>query len=124
MDEPGRHDGRRGVRAGRRAVPRDHRQALADALERRAARGWPAWPDIGVHRVKVVAGTGRSALLSQRARLALRVRRERVGALAPLAGRRLRYRRLRRRASARARRASCCRMRTLYAYLVASRRRR
>jgi len=68
--------------AGER-VPRDHRQALADALER-VLPGLTAWPDFGVHRINVVAGTGSSALLSQRARLALRVRRDRVGALAPL----------------------------------------
>jgi len=73
--------------AGER-LPRDHRQALADALEQ-VLPGLTAWPDLGVHRINVVAGIGSSALLSQRARLALRVRRERVDALAPLNGIRL-----------------------------------
>jgi CRISPR-associated protein Cas6 len=70
--------------AGER-LPRDHRQALADALER-VLPGLARWPDLGVHRVNVVAGTGSHVLLSQRARLALRVRRDQVSALAPLDG--------------------------------------
>jgi CRISPR-associated protein Cas6 len=69
-------------------LPRDHRQALADALER-VLPGLTAWPGLGVHRVNVVAGNGSSALLSQRSRLALRVRREQVPAMAPLDGARL-----------------------------------
>lgn len=73
--------------AGER-LPRDHRQPLADALER-ALPGLTTWPGLGVHRINVVAGNGGSALLSQRARLALRVRRDQVGALAPLSGFRL-----------------------------------
>jgi len=67
------------------SLPRDHRKALADALER-VLPGLADWPDLGVHRVNVVAGIDSSVLLSQRARLALRVRRERVGDLAPLGG--------------------------------------
>ena len=67
-------------------LPRDYRQALADALER-ALPGLTAWPGLGVHRVHAVAGGG--TLLSQRARLALRVRREQQAALAPLGGARL-----------------------------------
>lgn len=66
-------------------LPRDHRKALADALER-VLPGLADWPDLGVHRVNVVAGIDSSVLLSQRARLALRVRRDRVGDLAPLDG--------------------------------------
>jgi CRISPR-associated protein Cas6 len=66
-------------------LPREHRQALADALER-ALPGLTAWPGLGVHRVNVVAG---GTLLSQRARLALRVRREQQAGLAPLNGARL-----------------------------------
>lgn len=67
------------------ALPRDHRPALALALERLIP--WLADPALaGTHRVNTVAGNGPVALLSQRSRLALRVRRERVDALAPLAG--------------------------------------
>jgi CRISPR-associated protein Cas6 len=69
-------------------LPRDHRQALADALERLLP--WlDAHPEAGVHCINVVAGSGSPALLSQRSRLALRVRREHVGALAALDGARL-----------------------------------
>jgi CRISPR-associated protein Cas6 len=69
-------------------LPRDHRQALADALERLLP--WLAGhPEAGVHRINVVAGSGSLALLSQRSRLTLRVRREHVGALAALEGARL-----------------------------------
>ena len=66
-------------------LPRDHRQALSDELERLLP--WLATcPEVGVHRVNGVAGDGASVLLSQRARLVLRVGREQVGALAPLEG--------------------------------------
>lgn len=65
------------------ALPRDHHQALAVALER-VVPGLAAWPGLGLHRINVVAGGGRLALLSKRARLALRVPREQVPALAPL----------------------------------------
>lgn len=68
-----------------RTLPRDHGRALAAALGRHLP--WLAKdPRCGVHRVKVVAGTGGEALLPQRARLLLRVPRERVAALAALAG--------------------------------------
>lgn len=67
------------------ALPRDHRHALAHALER--VLPWLAEPgQSGLHRVNVVAGDGATALLSQRTRLMLRVRRERVPDLAPLQG--------------------------------------
>lgn len=67
------------------ALPRDHRRALAVALERLLP--WLAEPgQSGVHRINVVAGDGVTALLSKRARLMLRVRRERVPDLAPLQG--------------------------------------
>ena len=66
-------------------LPRDHRQALAEALEQ-VVPGLSEWPRIGVHRINVVAGVGGTALLSQRARLTLRVQREQVSALAPLDG--------------------------------------
>lgn len=69
-------------------LPGEHRQALAAALER-ALPGLTAWPGLGVHRINAVAGSGGSVLLSQRARLALRVPRERVHALAVLDGARL-----------------------------------
>jgi CRISPR-associated protein Cas6 len=70
------------------ALPRDHRRALAQALERLLP--WLADPrQAGLHRVNVVAGNGPTALLSQRARLLLRVRRERLADLAPLRGARL-----------------------------------
>ena len=50
------------------ALPRDHRRALAEALERLVP--WLADPvQAGVHRINVVAGGGPTALLSQRARL-------------------------------------------------------
>jgi len=67
------------------ALPRDHRPALAAALERHVP--WLSDPaQAGLHRVNTVSGSGPTALLSQRARLALRVRRERVVDLAPLSG--------------------------------------
>ena len=69
-------------------VPRDHRRALAAALERRLP--WLADPaHAGVHRINAVAGDGSTALLSQRARLTLRVARERVEDLQCLHGARL-----------------------------------
>lgn len=66
-------------------LPRDHHLALAAALER-ALPGLASWPGLGVHPINVVAGGGRLALLSKRARLTLRVHRERLAALAPLSG--------------------------------------
>ena len=68
-----------------RSLPRDHRRALAEALERLLP--WLTDPlEAGVHRINAVAGSGPTALLSERARLTLRVRRERVVELAPLQG--------------------------------------
>jgi CRISPR-associated protein Cas6 len=66
-------------------LPRDHRQALADELER-VLPELANLPGLGVHRINVVAGNDGSVLLSQRARLALRVRRDQACALAPLEG--------------------------------------
>ena len=67
------------------ALPRDHRPALAAALERLVP--WLAdATQAGTHRVNAVAGVGPIALLSHRSRLALRVQRERIADLAPLAG--------------------------------------
>jgi CRISPR-associated protein Cas6 len=67
------------------SLPRDHAQPLAAALLRRLP--WLAdAPDAGVHRINVVAGVGQQALLSNRARLAIRVGRERVPEVAALAG--------------------------------------
>jgi CRISPR-associated protein Cas6 len=69
-------------------LPRDHRPALAAALEQLAP--WLAdAAHAGVHRINAVAGAGSTALLSQRARLALRVARERVDDLNCLRGARL-----------------------------------
>lgn len=67
------------------SLPRDHRLALAEALE--ALVPWLAEPsEAGVHPVNVVAGLPPTSLLSGRARLTLRVQRRRVAELAPLAG--------------------------------------
>ncbi|MDP1900597.1 MAG: type I-MYXAN CRISPR-associated protein Cas6/Cmx6 [Rubrivivax sp.] len=66
-------------------LPRDHRQQLADALER--ALPWLAEvPLAGVHRLNVSAGAGPLVLLSRRTRLTLRVPRERSAQAAALAG--------------------------------------
>jgi CRISPR-associated protein Cas6 len=66
-------------------LPRDHRLALADALE--CALPWLAGlPGAGIHRLNVSAGGGPDALLSGRTRLTLRVPRERASAAALLAG--------------------------------------
>lgn len=68
-----------------RALPRDHRRLVAEALQ--LALPWMAGlAGAGVHRVNVVPGGGARALLSQRARLTLRVPRERAAELAALAG--------------------------------------
>lgn len=67
------------------ALARDHRRVLAEALE--LLLPWLTEPgQAGVHRINTVAGVDATALLSRRARLTLRVRRERVAALAPLRG--------------------------------------
>lgn len=71
-----------------RSLPRDHRLALAEALD-----GVAPWlrelPSAGLHPVNLVAGGGDPALLSHRARLILRVPRDRVAALQALPGRTL-----------------------------------
>ena len=68
-----------------RSLPRDHAQALADALA--VHLPWLAGhPTAGVHPVKVVPGSGPVGWLSQRARLLLRVPQSRAAALAALAG--------------------------------------
>lgn len=71
-----------------RALPRDHRWALAQAL----AEAVPALaqdPLAAVHPVRLVPGTDEPALLSARARLMLRVARGGADAALPLAGRTL-----------------------------------
>jgi CRISPR-associated protein Cas6 len=72
-----------------RSLPRDHRLALAEAVE--ALAPWLAdTPGAGPHPVNLVQGAGEPALLSQRARLVLRVPRARADELgAALAGRTL-----------------------------------
>jgi CRISPR-associated protein Cas6 len=71
------------------ALPRDHRRALAEALEQRLP--WLAeQPGTGVHRLNVSAGGGPRALLSQRTRLTLRVPRARAAEACALAGAELR----------------------------------
>lgn len=102
------------------ALPRDHRTALAAALERLVP--WLADPaQAGTHRVNAVAGIGPTALLSRRSRLALRVRRERVAELAPLAGAALDVGGFALRLGADALVRELLPYGTLYAYLVASR---
>lgn len=67
------------------SLPRDHRRALADALER--ALPWLAGlHGAGIHRLNVSAGAGPRALLSGRTRLTLRLPRERARDAAVLAG--------------------------------------
>lgn len=71
-----------------KALPRDHRQALARALERLLP--WLADSSQAcLHRINVVSGIGPVALLAQRSRLVLRVRRARLGDLSALAGARI-----------------------------------
>jgi len=67
------------------SLPRDHAQALADALDVRLPwlRGHPT---AGVHGIKLVPGIEPQGWLSRRARLLLRVPQSRVPALAPLGG--------------------------------------
>jgi len=101
-------------------LPREHRPALAAALEQ-----WVPWladpTQAGLHRVNAVAGIGPTALLSQRSRLALRVRRERVAELAPLAGATLDVGGFALRLGAQALVRELLPYGTLYAHLVASR---
>ncbi len=68
-----------------RSLPRDHAQALADALD--AQLPWlRGHPTAGVHGIKLVPGSEPQGWLSRRARLLLRVPQSRVPALAPLGG--------------------------------------
>jgi CRISPR-associated protein Cas6 len=72
--------------AGHR-LPCDHRLALADAVEA-AAPVLSGWPAAGLHPVDLLADGGEAGLLSQRAKLTLRVPRAAVAALErSLAGR-------------------------------------
>ena len=71
------------------ALPRDHRRALAEALER--ALPWFAGvPGAGIHRLNLPSGDRAEAPLSGRTRLRLRVPRERAPDAAALAGAELR----------------------------------
>jgi len=66
-------------------LPRDHRGALAAALEQRLP--WlAALAGAGVHRLNVSAGGGPQVLLSNRTRLTLRVPREHTDAARALEG--------------------------------------
>lgn len=67
------------------ALPREHRRALAAAIERQLP--WLAClPDAAVHPLNVSAGDGPEALLSGRTRLTLRVPRDRTADAAALVG--------------------------------------
>lgn len=71
-----------------RALPRDHRWALAQAL----SEALPVLADdplAAVHPIKLVHGSGEPALLSARSRLVLRVSRDGADAASALAGRTL-----------------------------------
>jgi CRISPR-associated protein Cas6 len=71
-----------------RSLPRDHAQALQQALQQ--ALPWLAdEPLAGIHAVKLVHGSGAQALLSQRARLLLRLPNRCVQPAAALTGRML-----------------------------------
>lgn len=70
-------------------LPRDHRYALAEALD--AALPWlPALPSAGVHRLNLVTDGGQDPMVSRRTRLVLRVPRERAADADALAGSELR----------------------------------
>jgi CRISPR-associated protein Cas6 len=99
-------------------VPRDHRRALAQALEQ--ALPWLAeTPQAGVHGLNLVAGGAAEALVSGRTRLKLRVPRERAEAVCALAGAELRLAQRCLRVGAPQRRELVAHH-TLYAHLVAS----
>jgi CRISPR-associated protein Cas6 len=67
------------------ALPREHAQALREALCAQLA--WLASePHAGIHPIKMVLGNEQQALLSRRARLLLRVRLRRMQALTALTG--------------------------------------
>lgn len=71
-------------------LPRDHRRALADAIE--AELPWLATtPGAAVHPVKTPRAGGPELLLSQRSRLVLRLPRGRAADAEALAGRVLRF---------------------------------
>lgn len=77
-----------GFALGGATLPREHRRALAAALE--AELAWLAdLPHPWLHRINVSAGGGEFALLSGHSRLKLRVPRERAGEAAALVGARL-----------------------------------
>ena len=98
-------------------LPRDHRYALADALER--ALPWLAdTPQAGVHGLNLVSGSGSEALVSPRTRLRLRVPLERADAACALAGAELALTGRRLRVGA-AQRRELVDHHTLYAHLVA-----
>lgn len=99
-------------------LPRDHRFALADALER-ALPGFAGLQGAGVHRLNLVHSDGGDALLSRRTRLRLRVPRERADATCALAGAELAVagRRL---TVGPAQRRELVQHRTLYAHIVAA----
>lgn len=68
------------------SLPREHRCALADALE--SALPWlVGLPGAGMHRLNFPASEGPDLLLARRTRLRLRVPRERVDDAVTLAGR-------------------------------------
>lgn len=71
-----------------RALPRDHRWALAEALSE-ALPLLAEDPRTAVHPVRLVQGSGEPALLSARSRLVLRVPREGAEAVLALGGRTL-----------------------------------
>jgi CRISPR-associated protein Cas6 len=71
-----------------RALPRDHRWALAQALAE-AAPALAGDPRAAVHPIRLVHGAGEPALLSARARLVLRVARDALAPTLALAGRTL-----------------------------------
>lgn len=100
-----------------RLLPREHRRALASALQR--ALPWlSGTPGVAVHRLNLPPGTGREVVLSRRTRLTLRVPRERAadaealdGSALEVAGEPLLLRRPRRR--------ELLAFGTLYAHFVA-----
>lgn len=70
---------------GGRSLPRDHALALAQALGEKLP-WFESEPFAGIHPVKVVQGNDAHGLLSQRARLLIRVPQDRVASLATLTG--------------------------------------
>ena len=100
------------------ALPREHRYALADALQE--ALPWlGSEARAGVHRLKLVASGGGDDLVSPRTRLSLRVPRGRADETCALAGVQLRVGSHRVRAG-RAQRRELLPHGTLYAPLVAA----